>query len=57
MSIFASRGSIRSRGKLSQKLVRVKKAIMASSAHDFDVVMNDGTTKSMSVYKGKFSVV
>ena len=43
-------------GKLSQKIVR-KKANMVSSAHDFDVVMNDGATKSMSVYKGKSSVV
>lgn len=25
---------------------------MATSGHEFDVVMNDGTTQSMSVYKG-----
>ena len=28
---------------------------MSESAHDFDILMNDGSTRSMSHYKEKFS--
>ena len=28
---------------------------MTESAHDFDILMNDGSTRSMSHYKEKFS--
>jgi len=42
------------RGKEAKKLntSKDKNEKMASSAHEFDVLMNDGSTQSMSVYKG-----
>ena len=37
-------------------LIFRKKIRMASSAHEFDVLMNDGSTQSMSVYKERVLV-